>query len=391
MRKPMKTNIKALAILSMTHLVTDLNQGALPILLPFFKEALNLSYTMTGTILLFGNLSSSVIQPVFGYISDRRPMGWILPLATFIACLGMSFTGLIQNYFLLLLCVIVNGIGAASFHPEGFKTAYFFTGEKKATGMAIFYMGGNLGFSLGPIWVLTLVTFFGLKGTLGMNIPGILMGAILLFYFSWLTKPVHSAFEKAKEQKKPLLKKEKNTLFLLISIVITRSWAQFGLVTYIPFYFINYLKGDPLYAGRLVSVYLLAGTLGTLVGGPLADRWGHKKFICTTLLLSTPLLLLFYNTSGPLLFVVLAITGMVLISSFTVTVVMAQTLFPQHLGMISGLMVGFAMGTGGIGVTLLGTIADHWGVPMCLKVIALLPFIAFLLSLFLPSQKVKLT
>jgi FSR family fosmidomycin resistance protein-like MFS transporter len=140
-RDTMKINKKALAILSAGHAVTDVNQGALPALLPFFKEALNLSYTMAGVILLFGNLTSSVIQPAFGYLSDKRPIGWLLPLAPFIACLGLSLTGLIPNYALLLICVIVSGIGIASFHPEGFKTAYFFTGEKKATGMSIFSVG----------------------------------------------------------------------------------------------------------------------------------------------------------------------------------------------------------------------------------------------------------
>jgi FSR family fosmidomycin resistance protein-like MFS transporter len=101
---------------------------------------LNLSYTLSGAILLSANLTSSIIQPAFGYISDRRPMGWLLPLTPFITSLGISFTGLAQSYSLLLLCVIVNGIGVASFHPEGFKTASFFTGEKKATGMSIFYV-----------------------------------------------------------------------------------------------------------------------------------------------------------------------------------------------------------------------------------------------------------
>jgi FSR family fosmidomycin resistance protein-like MFS transporter len=370
-------NKKALAILSSGHLVTDVNQGALPALLPFFKEALGLSYTMAGIILLFGNLTSSVIQPAFGYVSDRRPMGWFLPLAPFIACLGMSITGVISSYSLLVICVIVSGIGIASFHPEGFKTAHFFTGEKKATGMSIFSVGGNLGLALGPIWALTLVTSFGLKGTLGMIIPGMILAAILSLSISWLTHPVHSAFTQRKEEKRPLSKKEMISLFILVGIVMMRSWIQFGLVTYIPFYYINYLKGDPIYAGKLVSTFLMAGVLGTLIGAPLADQWGHKKFLLATMLLMFPLLLLFYNTSGLIVFLVLGIAGMVLISTFSVTVVMAQTLLPQHLGIASGLMVGFAIGTGGIGVTLLGTIADSWGVPMALKSIFFLPLIGF--------------
>jgi FSR family fosmidomycin resistance protein-like MFS transporter len=379
----MKINKKALAILSAGHLVTDVNQGALPALLPFFKEVMNLSYTTAGIILLFGNLTSSVIQPAFGILSDKRPIGWLLPLAPFIACLGMSLTGLVPNYYLLLICVIVSGFGVASFHPEGFKTAHFFTGDKKATGMSIFAVGGSLGIALGPVWALTLVTSLGLKGTWVMIGPGILMAAILFFSISWLTTPVWSAFTRAKkETKKPLSKSQKITLLLLISVVTVRSWVQLGLVSYIPFYYINYLKGDPLYAGKLVSTFLMAGALGTLIGSPLADRWGHKNFLLISLILTFPILLLFYNTSGLIAFVVLGIAGMVLISSFALTTVMAQGLLPQHLGMASGLMVGFAIGTGGIGVTLLGTIADIWGVPMAMKTIFVLPLIAFGLALF---------
>jgi MFS transporter, FSR family, fosmidomycin resistance protein len=122
----MKINKKALAILSVGHLVTDLNQGALPAILPFFKEGLNLSYTMAGMILLFANLSSSVIQPAFGYLSDRRPMGWFLPLAPLVACLGMSITGLVPHYSLLIICVTLSGIGIASFHPRGIQNRLFF-------------------------------------------------------------------------------------------------------------------------------------------------------------------------------------------------------------------------------------------------------------------------
>ena len=382
-------NKKALALLSFGHLVTDLNQGALPALLPFFKEALNLSYTMAGTILLFGNLTSSVIQPAFGYLSDRHPKGWLLPLAPFIACLGLSITGLLPNYFLLLICVMVSGLGVASFHPEGFKTAHFFTGEKKATGMSIFSVGGNLGIALGPIWAIALVTSFGLKGTLGMIAPGILLAGILSFSFTGLTQPISpSSIQTKKEAKQPLLKKEKISLFLLIGIVIMRSWTQLGLMTYIPFYYIDYLKGDPLYAGKLVSTFLMAGALGTLIGAPLADRWGHKKYLLVTMILTTPLLLLFYNLNGPIVFIILGIAGMVLISTFSVTVVMAQAFLPQHLAMAAGLMVGFAVGTGGIGVTLLGTIADTWGVPMAIKSIIFLPLIGFGLSLLVeyPSK-----
>jgi len=380
----MKMNKKALALLSVGHLVTDLNQGVLPALLPFFKESLNLSYTMAGVILLFANITSSVIQPAFGYFSDKHPRGWILPLAPFLACLGMAVTGFISVYPLLILAVMVSGLGIAGFHPEGFKTAHFFTGEKKATGMSIFSVGGNLGVALGPMWALSLVASFGLKGTLGMIVPGIILGVFFSFSIRWLTSPVQSAFTQTqREQKSPVSRNQALSLSILIGTVIVRSWIQMGLVTYIPFYYINYLKGDPLYAGKLVSTFLMAGALGTLVGSPVADLWGHKRFLCGSMTLVLPFLLMFMVTGGSVAFVVLGVAGMILVSTSSVTVVMAQTLLPHRLGVASGLMVGFALGTGGIGATLLGVIADHWGVPVAMKSILLLPLVGFVLSLLI--------
>jgi FSR family fosmidomycin resistance protein-like MFS transporter len=380
----MKMSKKALAVLSAGHLVTDVNQGALPALLPFFKAALNLSYTMSGTILLAANLTSSIIQPVFGHLSDKRPVAWLLPLSPFIACLGLSLTGTISSYPFMILSVILCGVGIASFHPEGFKTAYFFTGEKRATGMAIFSVGGNLGIAIGPMIAITLVTYFGLRGTLGMILPGILIAAFLLFNMSMLSDPVASAHKEAsKGPRMPLSAKQKKAFLLLISIATIRAWAQFGLASYIPFYYIDYLKGNPLYAGKLVSTFLLAGALGTLVGAPVSDRWGHKRFLSITLIVSFPLLLLFYYSSGPMSFVLLGIAGMVLNSTFALTTVMAQAILPRHLGIASGMMVGFSISAGGIGVTLLGVIADAWGAPMAIKTTFVLPLISFVLSLLL--------
>ena len=154
-----------------------------------------------------------------------------------------------------------------------------------------------------------------------------------------------------------------------------------GLMTYIPFYYIDFLKGDPMYSGKLVSIFLLGGVAGTIFGSMLADRMGHKSFLVISMSATSLLIPLILAVQGPMLFVVLAAAGMALISSFTVTIVMAQRLLPNNLGIASGLMVGFAIGVGGLGVTLLGIIADHFGIPMALKSIMLLPLMGLGFSL----------
>lgn len=377
-------NLKILFLLSLTHLITDINQGAVPALLPFLKEALGLSYTAAGMVLLTSNLTSSIIQPLFGYFSDQRPKVWLIPLGVMVAGLGVGLSGLSPNYGVLLLVVILGGLGVAAFHPEGFKTAHFFIGQKKASGMSIFAVGGNLGFALGPFTLTFLVTHFSLTGTLAYCFPGLIMGLFLFVFLPTLRYSTLSGqigISPAKQESNASYGK----LVILILVVTMRSWIQMGLVTFIPFYYINHLKGDPLLAGKMVTTFLISGTIGTLAGSRLADRWGHKNFLTLTMLLMIPLLYLFLKVQGWGAFVILALAGFVLIASFSVTVVMAQDLLPGKLGMASGLMVGFAIGTGGLGVTLLGLVADHWGVPTALQSLTIMPLIGFLLCFLLPS------
>ena len=381
---------KALSLLSLGHMVTDINQGAVPVLLPFIKEALHISYTKAGFILLLANMTSSIIQPAFGHLSDRYPQGWFLPGGIFLATIAFSLTGFAWNYEVLLLLVVLSGIGVATFHPEGYRTAHFFTGQRKATGMAIFSVGGNVGFSLGPIMFTYLVTYFGLKGTGFFSIPGVVTFFLFLVSLKWLTSPVRSSPIDQNRGIKPHAPSRNGLgLLLLILAVTMRSWIQAGLMTFIPFYYINYLKGEAIYAGKLVFIFLVAGAIGTLLGGPLADRWGHKNFFLITMATTFPLILAFLKLTGWPVIVILGLSGLVLISTFSVTVVMAQEMFPHNLGIASGTMVGFAIGTGGIGVTLLGYLADLWGVPFALKTIGIMPVIGFLIALFIPYPPKK--
>jgi len=380
-----KMDKKALSLLSLGHMVTDINQGALPVLLPFVKEALHISYTKSGLILLLANLTSSIIQPAFGHLSDRYPQGWFLPGGIFLASIAFSLTGFAWNYEVLVFLVILSGMGIASYHPEGYRTAHFFTGRRKATGMALFSVGGNLGFSLGPLMVTYVVTYWGLKGTGLFSIPGIVTVVLFLFSLKWLTSPIRSsALGQEGQVKSRSLSGSGLGLVMLILAVTMRSWIQVGLMTYIPFYYINYLKGDAIYAGQLVFIFLMAGAVGTLVGGPLADRWGHKNFLLISMAVTFPLIVGFLKASGWPIAIFLGLAGFVSVTSFSVTVVMAQEMLPGNIGVASGLMVGFAIGTGGIGVTLLGYLADLWGVPVALNAIGFMPLVGFLIICFIP-------
>lgn len=377
-----KFNFKVLLLLSCGHMVVDIYQGALPAVLPFLKQNLGLSYTVTGTILIISNLTSSIIQPLFGFLSDKKEKAFLLPLGAFLAGAGFAFLPMAPSYLPIVLLVAVSGIGIASYHPEGFKTARFFTGEKMATGMSVFSVGGNTGMALGPIFALSIVNYLGFPSLVWMILPSLAFTvAIVLLRKTVAIEAPEEGRRREKGRQRP--GGAVRSMIVLISVIIMRTWMQLGLMTYIPFYFINFLQGSPVVAGKLVSVFLLGGAFGTLAGAPLADKWGHDFWLKFSMFASALLFPLIFFTQGFLLSVVVTLLGMVLISTFSVTVVMGQNLLPGNLGVASGLIVGFAIGAGGIGVTLLGVVADYYGVPFALKCIGALPVVGFFLAVLL--------
>jgi FSR family fosmidomycin resistance protein-like MFS transporter len=278
--------------------------------------------------------------------------------------------------------VVISGLGIAAYHPEGYKTASFFTGQNSATGMSVFSVGGNLGMALGPLISLTVIAYLGFPALPLMLVFALLFLGLLAWQWGYLRNARPLAGTR-RAQVGPAPPGAYLALFLVIGTVIMRSWTQLGLMTYIPFYVIDHLKRDPLYSGKLVSAFLLGGVAGTIIGSMLADRLGHKEYLVYSLVVTSLLAPLVLLATGPLLVVVLILVGMTLISTFTVTIVMAQRLLPQRLGVASGLMVGFAIGTGGLGVTLLGVVADHFGVLAALKTILALPLAGLGLALLI--------
>lgn len=377
-------NLRVLLLLGLGHLTVDLYQGALPAILPFLKENLSLTYTMSGVILVVSNFTSSLLQPLFGMFSDKKEKGFLLPAGVFVAGAGYSLLSVPSTFLPILFLVFVGGLGVSAYHPEGFKTAAFFTGERPATGMSIFSVGGNLGFALGPIVAMWLISRFGFSYLPAFVAPSLLFTAGILVARGAIALPPRED-RAARGGGSATGKGSIMSLVLIIAVVFVRSWMQMGIVSYIPFYFISVLKGNPVYAAKLVGTLLLGGTLGTLAGAPVGDRWGYLRLIRVSSLLCALIFPVIFWVQGNqvLFFLVLFALGMVLSCTFSVTIVMAQKLLPRNTGVASGLMTGFAIGAGGIGVTLLGVVADHFSVYIALESIAVLPVAAFILSMVL--------
>lgn len=381
-------NLKIILILSLSHLFTDLTGTALPAMMPFLKNTLHLSYTAVGAVIMVSNMTSSIIQPFFGYLSDKMEMKWLLPVSVILTCVGFSFLGLASTFLALLMLVIINGMGIAVYHPEGTKIMHYFTGSKMATGMSFFQVGGNLGMALGPLFITYAIALADLSGTLFYLILGIPTLTILLLFLKELTLPMNGKRKDSSEKKEGSApvgeSKGWGSMSLLVFAVSVRSWAHMGLITFVPFYYIQVLKGDAITAGRLVFVFLIGGVAGTLIGAAIADKIGHKNYFSLSMILSVPFLFLFLQVRGIWVFIILFLIGLLLISSFSVTIVMGQMILKNRLGMASGLTMGFVIGMGGIGAGLLGIVADSWGIMTVLKLIAYMPAIGFIPILMIP-------
>jgi len=383
-------NLKIILILSLSHLSIDVTGSALPAMMPFLRNTLHLSYTAVGAVIMVSNMTSSIIQPLFGYLSDKMEMKWLLPVSVILTYLGFSLLGLSSSFVVLLILVIINGLGIAVYHPEGTKIMHYFSGLRMATGMSFFQVGGNLGMALGPLFITSAIAWADLSGTLLYLLLGIPMLGILLLFSRKLTLPVKKEKgdlrEKQGDSPPAGEKRGWGSISLLVFAVSIRSWAHMGLITFVPFYYIHILKGDAITAGRLVFVFLMGGVAGTLIGAAIADRIGHKFYFCLSMILSVPLLFLFLEAGGIWVFIILFLVGLLLISSFSVTIVMGQRILRNRLGMASGLTVGFVIGMGGVGAGLLGIVADSWGVMTVLKLIVYMPALGFIPALLIPYQ-----
>src|SRR5437879_5508963 len=272
-----KPHTKLIGLLAFGHLVIDLNQGAIPAVLPVLLNAHGLAYAEAATSVLVGTLTSSLIQPVFGYRSDQIARRWILPASVFLAGAGLALTGIAPGYLAVLGLVLGMGLGVAAWHPEGYKAATGMAGDRKATALSWFSLGGNVGMALGPPVITSLVTGFSLAGTLGMLVPTVIVGGLLLAVLPHIDRaavPRAAAPASARGVNMP------RAMALLIFLVAIRSWAQLGFTTFVPFYYVDYLKADPRLVGPLLFVFLGVAALGSV-----ADHWGLPAALAVSALM----------------------------------------------------------------------------------------------------------
>lgn len=371
------------------HLVTDLQGGALPIVLPHLKEIFALSYSQLAAIVLTQNITSSVIQPLFGYLTDKKSLPQLLPYCAALAGAGFAAVGWVSSYEFLLLAVIFIGIASATYHPQASKTVNFLsTKAAKAKNMGLFSLGGNAGMAFGSLGMAFLISLpGGLHNTIYFLLPGLLVFGLMLKCMPAYIQ-VNQAYNNRRQAAE--VKHTDNNipylglLFLLLFIFL-RSTIHTGLSTYLPLFFMKFRSCDSSFASMLVSGFLLGGVAGTYIGAVLSDRLGARKIILGSIVCSIPAIWLINLAVSPVTALAAVImAGFAIIGSFATTIILAQSLLPNNVGMAAGLTIGFSVGMGGFGVTLLGILADNWGLPLVMQLITWLPVAAAIIAVWIP-------
>ncbi len=372
---------RALGVLGSGHLCVDLCQGAVPALLPFLAADRGYSYAALGALVLFSTISSSIVQPLFGLLSDRIATPWLMPGGLVLAGVGIALAGPAPTYALTAVAVAVSGLGVAAFHPEGAKFAGFASAERKGRGMSLFSVGGNAGFALGPLLTTPLVLVFGLSGTLALVVFPLAAAVLIVRELGWLR-----GLEEVQAPASAATGEDDWGAFTRLGgLIALRSGVYFGLQAFVPAYFIAELASTEAAGNAALTVMLAMGAVGTLVGGGLVDRWGARAVLIGTQVLLLPLLVVLPLVGAAAATVVLGLVGFVAIASFSITIVLGQAYLPSRVGLASGITLGLAIGLGGVAATALGLIADAAGLHAVLWTIAALPVPAAALALSLPT------
>lgn len=392
--KPQKQNetaYKILFIIGLVHLLNDSIQSVIPAMFPILEKSMGLTFTQLGIIGFSLNIVSSVLQPVIGMATDKKPMPYALPLgltSTMFGVLGLAFA---PSFEFVILSVLFIGLGSAVFHPEGSRVAYMAAGPRRGLAQSIYQVGGNSGQALAPLITALILVPLGQIGAAWFTIVAAFAVALLVYIASWYTRKLD--FEKiaskvkqvSKQNNKGISKNIKLALILILFLIFARSWYISGMTNFYAFYAIDKYGLTIKESQLFLFAFLVAGAVGTFFGGPLADRFGKKNIIFISMVATAPLSAIIPFVPFTVAFILLTVSGFILMSSFSVTVVYAQELVPGKIGTMAGLTVGLAFGMGAIGSVGLGSLADLIGLPKMIMGVGFLPLLG-IMTLFLPSD-----
>lgn len=383
-----KTDRSGLFLLTAAHLVNDLNQGVLPAMIPWLITHRGLSLALASTLTLAANLFGSIVQPLFGYISDKRPSALVIPAAILLATGGTALIGFAPTLPLMLAGAVVSGIGVAAFHPESSRFSNYFAGRKRASGMSTFTVGGYLGFAVGPVVAAPLILAFGLPGVAFLLIPAVVIAVLLvreLPRFNEIRRTAHRVHRERSGN-------DDWRGFSLMGVVVAlRSTTFLAAVTFTPVFIMRVSGVHAVFGSFALFALLLGGAIGTMQGGRLADRIDRRRVIALSLALTAifaALLALcgtYFHAYAMMTALALGF-GISLGLSAGVLVVLGQEYLPKHIGIASGVTLGLANTIGGLAAPAFGKVGDEFGLVMVYVTIAAFAVLAFGGTFLMPKR-----
>ncbi|MET3729156.1 FSR family fosmidomycin resistance protein-like MFS transporter [Fictibacillus halophilus] len=387
-----KTVYSILFAISFVHLLNDSMQAVIPAIFPILEKSMNLSFTQLGWIAFTLNITSSIMQPVIGWYTDKTTSPYILPVGMMASLIGMLGIAFADSFYTIIISVIGIGLGSAVFHPEGSRVAYMAAGNRRGLAQSIYQVGGNTGSSLAPVMTALVFVPLGQFGAVWFTSLAAIAIFVLFYVSGWYARQlVH--FPRVQKQtgvKKKIDRKRKKQVIgamaLLVFLVFARSWYFSGIGNYYQFYLIDDYGLTIRQAQVYLFVFMASGVLGTFFGGPIADWLGKRNMIFWSMVGTAPLALLLPHVGLWAVIPLFFLIGFILNTSFSVTVVYAQELVPGRIGMVSGLIVGLAFGMGALGSVVLGKVADVTSISNTMFLISFLPLVG-LLTVMLPTDK----
>jgi MFS transporter, FSR family, fosmidomycin resistance protein len=391
-RIPSSTVYAVLFAAAACHMINDTLQATMLAMYPMLRSSYSLTFAQIGMITLVFQVTASILQPVIGHFTDRRPLPYSLPVAPFVTLLGLVLLGLATSYYGLLIAAAAIGVGSAIFHPEASRVSRLASGGRFGMAQSLFQVGGNVGSAIGPLLVAAVIVPYGQSSVIWFGAIAIAAIAILGYVGRWYSVHLSNkrAVASAAQPKHGLTSRTVNmSIAILLALMFSKFVYMASLHSFYTFYLIDRFHVSVHYSQIYLFVFLGAVAVGTYAGGPIGDKIGRKAVIWFSILGTLPFSLALPYAN---LFWTVALTipiGLILSSAFSAMVVYAQELMPGRVGMISGLFFGFAFGIAGLGAALLGALADHTSISFVFELCSVLPAIG-LLAVFLPGvEKLK--
>jgi FSR family fosmidomycin resistance protein-like MFS transporter len=363
------------------HFLVDFYMNIVPSLLPFLALHLGFSLTALGAMVTVMNMTASGLQPVFGFQIDRNGVGWMLAVNLLWIAVLMTSVGFFRTYLPVFLLAVCAALGAAFYHPLGANLTSFLARQREGPAMSLYVAGGSIGYATTPLVALPIIERYGLSSLWVLVIPGILGAAALMPGGLWRTRLGHT---RKKSLDREDFKNASRWFLVLTAIVALRAWTQYVLQTFVPLFFVQ--RGSSLIeGGQLLTVFLVSGTLGIIGAGYITRHISNQRFLLINVITATVALVLFFFSRGFATWFLLALIGALIQAPIPITVMMAQNLIPRNAGVAAGMMMGGAVGLGGVGTIVSGVIGDYFGLEWALWLVVPIMLAATVLTWLFPN------